>query len=113
MLGINQLWATRFGINLAQHRAHSIIDSEGFSPNKLAARQQSLCVVTQINNNIVSRDFLYHAGQELANSIAIQLNNLRAFRLSHSLNNDLLRGLCGNPAKIDVIDHFFVNSHPP
>ena len=100
--------APGFRIDFSQDSPHTIIDTERLTADQFSTGQQALRVVTQVNNDVVAGHFLDSACQQFALATSILIRDLGALSVSDALNDDLLGGLCRDPAKVDILDHFFV-----
>ena len=58
----DQLRAASFLADFGEYRAHPVINPEGFASDQLLTGQQALGIITEINNDIVTGNFLDCAG---------------------------------------------------
>jgi hypothetical protein len=97
------------GADLGENGAHAVVDAEGLATHQLVARQQAFGVVAEIDDDVVAGHLLDRAGDEFADAVLVQLDHLRALRVAHLLHDDLLGGLRGDAAELDVLDLLLVD----
>ena len=103
----DQLRAAVLGADFLEQRTNAGANPESLAGNDVFTGQQGLGVVTEVDDDAVTSDLLHRTGNDLADAVAIGLNDLSALGLAHLLHDDLLGSLRRDPAELDGLDLFF------
>ncbi|MCY1415579.1 hypothetical protein D9M71_310680 [compost metagenome] len=103
----DQLRATVLGADFLQQGTHAGADAESLARNDVLAGQQCFGIVAEVDDHVIAGDLLHSAGDDVAQLLAVGLDNLRTLGFAHFLHDDLLGGLGCDAAELDGLDLLF------
>src|SRR5690606_21752775 len=72
----NQLWPAVLGANFLEQGAQTHANPEGFTRNDVFASEQGFGVVAQVNDHVVTGNFLDGAGDDFPQALTVGIDDL-------------------------------------
>src|SRR5690606_36882452 len=86
-----KLRPARLGAHLAQQALDAVLRLDRLARNQILAGDEALRITAEVDIRAVPVDSLHDAGQQLADTVLIGLDDLLALGLAYLLHDDLLR----------------------